>query len=116
MKRMQSNDAIQTAPESQAVKSQSSLGLSAPEVFVTATPNPVADNNTIRYRLTSASKVTIAVYDATGKQVKLLVNKAHEAGIYSVQWDTKQLGKGTYFVHTTVNGRVLNSIQLVKAK
>lgn len=97
-------------------RSESKLGLSTPEIFVTAAPNPVADNNTIRYKITSPSKVTIAVYDANGKQVKLLVNKQHEPGMYSIQWKTNELAKGAYFVNTTVNGRVLNSIQLMKAK
>lgn len=101
--------------ETNGVRGESALGLSSPEVFVTATPNPVADNNTVRYRITSPSKVTIAVYDVTGKQVKLLVNKQHQPGMYSVQWKTNELGKGAYFVNTTINGRVLNSIQLVKA-
>jgi len=102
--------------ETPGVRSESQLGLSSPEVFVTAAPNPVADNNTIRYRVTSPSKVTIAVYDASGKQVKLLVNKQHEPGMYSIQWKTNELAKGAYFVNTTINGRVLNSIQLTKAK
>jgi hypothetical protein len=102
--------------ETPGARSESALALSAPEVFVTATPNPVADNNTIRYRVTSSSKVTIAIYDVNGKQVKLLVNKQHEPGTYSFQWKTNELGKGAYFVNTTVNGRVLNSIQLIKAK
>ena len=101
--------------ETPGVRNQSAMGLSSPEVFVTATPNPVADNNTIKYRLTNSSKVTIAVYDAYGKQVKILVNKQHQPGMYSVQWNTNELGKGAYFVNTIVNGRVLNSIQLVKA-
>lgn len=116
VRRVKPQDVVRPATETPGVKSPSSLGLSAPEVFVTATPNPVADNNIVRYRLTSPSKVTIAVYDVTGKQVKLLVNKQHEAGIYSVQWKTNELGKGTYIVNTTINGRVLNSIQLVKAQ
>ena len=102
--------------ETSAARAESSLALASPEVFVTTAPNPVVDNNTIRYRITNPSKVTIAVYDVTGKQVKLLVNKQHEAGMYSVDWQTNELGKGTYFVNTTINGRVLNSIQLVKAK
>jgi len=107
---------VSSMAETPGVKSESSLGLSSPEVFVTATPNPVADNNTIRYRVTSSSKVTIAVYDATGKQVKVLVNRQHEPGTYSLQWQTNELGKGAYFVNTMINGSVLNSIQLVKAK
>ena len=107
---------VPSMAETPGIKSQSSLGLSSPEVFVTASPNPVADNNTIRYRVTNSSKVTIAVYDATGKQVKVLVNKQHLPGMYSVQWQTNELTKGSYFVNTIINGRVLNSIQLVKAK
>ena len=100
--------------ERPGIRGENALSLSAPEIFVTATPNPVAENNTVRYRVTTSSKVTIAVYDATGKQVKVLVNREHQPGIYSVQWKTNELGKGSYFVNTIVNGKVSNSIQLVK--
>ena len=112
----QQNGPIPPITETPAVRSESAMGLSSPQVFVTASPNPVADNNTIRYRLTTPATVTIAVYDATGKQVKLLVNKQHQPGMYSVEWKTNKLGKGAYFVNTIIDGRVLNSIQLVKPK
>ena len=102
--------------ETPGVRSESQLGLSAPEVFVTASPNPVADNNTIRYRVANSSRVTIVVYDVNGRQVKVLVNKQHDPGTYTIQWKTNELGKGAYFVNTTVNGKVLNSIQLIKTK
>ncbi len=92
----------------------STMELAAPKVFITASPNPVVDNNTIRYHMATAGKITIAVYDASGKQVKVLLNQQQEAGTYSLQWNTGKLSKGNYFVTVSTDGGIKQSIKLVK--
>ena len=92
----------------------SSMELAAPKVFVTATPNPIVNNNTIRYHMAVAGKVTIAVYDASGKQIKMLVNQQKEAGTYSLEWNTNELPKGNYFVTAITDGSIKQTIKLVK--
>ena len=105
---------IQAMPQQVITAKSSALELSSPEVFVTATPNPVVDNNTIRYHLVKPSKITIAVFDASGKQVRVLENKQQAAGTYNLSWNTGNLGKGIYFVNTIINGVAKQSIRLVK--
>jgi Domain of unknown function (DUF4331)/Secretion system C-terminal sorting domain len=110
------NSPREEAPVMADIVNSKALELAAPEVFVTATPNPVVDNNYIRYRLVQPGKVTIAVFDALGKQVAVLTNKAQDAGIYNLEWNTSKLGKGVYFVNTSINGKVKQSIRLVKGQ
>jgi flagellar hook assembly protein FlgD len=90
------------------------LGLSSPSIFLTAYPNPFVDNNTIRYRVESTSAVTIAVYDAKGQLIKVLVNQTQAAGVYSVQWLPGNIAKGIYFVRAITNGTAIQSVSLIK--
>ena len=90
------------------------LAISSPDIFLTASPNPFVDNNTLRYRVETPSKITIAVFDARGELVKILVNQRQEAGIYSIQWNPGNIAKGTYFVQAMTNGTLRQSISLVK--
>ena len=106
--------AVQPMNENAQKAINSTLELSAPEVFVSASPNPVADNNTIRYHLAKPSKISITVYNVEGKQVKVLLNQQQDAGTYSIVWSTNELGKGVYFVNTNINGVAKQSIRLVK--
>ena len=90
------------------------LEISSPDIFITASPNPFVDNNTIRYHVETPSNVTIAVFDSKGALVKMLVNQRQDAGVYSVQWNPGNIAKGTYFVQALTNGTVKQSISLIK--
>lgn len=90
------------------------LGLSSPEMVITATPNPASDNSVIRYHVSQPSKVLIAAYDVNGKAVKVLVNQHMDAGTYQVNWNTRGLAKGTYMISGTYNGKEAKSIQVIK--
>jgi hypothetical protein len=50
-------------------------------------PNPFSGATTIKYTLTEAGRVTIDVYNLSGKVVKQLVNDETLPGSYSVTWD-----------------------------
>ncbi len=50
-------------------------------------PNPFNPSTQIRYELSSASQVTVAIYDILGTKVRSLVNQYQPAGAYSVSWD-----------------------------
>lgn len=67
-------------------------------------PNPFNPSTTIVFRLFRTSKVKIAIYDAMGKRVRVLVDDQRGAGQYEVIWDGtdfqgKILGSGLYFYH-----------------
>ena len=82
-------------------------------VFVTklsqARPNPFNPSTTIAYSLAGRSRVTIRVYDLTGRIVRTLVDGEVESGEYVAVWDgTTDAGKraasGVYFVRMEGSG------------
>jgi flagellar hook assembly protein FlgD len=88
--------------------------VSAPDFVVSAYPNPLTTRSTIKYRLANASDVKIAVYDATGKQVAVLVNKRQSAGGYNVQWNAGTSARGIYFINAVINGTLKQSVRVSK--
>ncbi len=60
-------------------------------------PNPFNPVTKIDFSLPFDSKVSIKLYDITGREVKTLVNDARTAGYYTVQFNASDLSSGTYF-------------------
>jgi hypothetical protein len=83
-------------------------------LLVSAYPNPIATATTIRYRLDKAANISVAVYDAKGKQIAVLVNRKQGAGEYNVQWNASSNAKGMYFINTTIDGSLKQSIKVSK--
>lgn len=110
-------DGDQTMAEKAAIKgtitTPGRLGMATPEMMIT-TQNPVVTSNTIRYRVTSPSQIQIMVMDASGKLMKVLVNKKHDAGTYTIPWNTSGIGKGSYFIIANKNGVPAQSVQVIK--
>jgi hypothetical protein len=62
-------------------------------------PNPFNPTTTISYELSSVEGgfVTLKVYDALGREVKILVSGVQQVGRYSVPFDASALASGVYF-------------------
>jgi len=67
-------------------------------------PNPFNPVTNINYSLPIESKVTIKIFDITGKEIKEIVNDLQMAGNYSVQFNASDLSSGTYFYKITAEG------------
>jgi hypothetical protein len=66
-------------------------------------PNPFRQLTTIDYSIPRAAKVTLRIYNVTGRMVKELVNREQKAGMHTVTWKgktprSKTLATGVYFV------------------
>jgi hypothetical protein len=94
-------------------KSAGSL-LAAPEIVMKTSPNPFVDNTTIQYQLKTPAQITIAVYDVQGKEIKVLVNKRQDAGIYTERFNGKGLDAGIYFIKVSKDGAVKQTLKVVK--
>jgi len=94
-------------------KNFSSL-LSAPEVLMKTSPNPFIDNTVIDYQLKTAAQITIAVFDAQGKQIKMLVNKRMTQGNFKETFNGKSLDSGIYFIKLFKDGVVKQTLKIVK--
>ena len=78
--------------------------LGIPDVFALHQnyPNPFNPVTTIRYDIPEQSNVRVDVYNVLGQKVAELVNKNHQPGFYTVNWDgTNMVGSalssGMYF-------------------
>ena len=66
-------------------------------------PNPMVSGATIKYGVPRLNRVSIKVYDVSGRVVKTLVDSDKKPGFYKLQWDGtadngSQVAQGIYFV------------------
>ncbi len=60
-------------------------------------PNPFNPVTTINYGLDKPGRVSIRVYDITGRLVSVLVDENSSAGNFSVSWNATGFSSGVYF-------------------
>ncbi len=77
--------------------------------IVSIFPNPFSNETTIQLKCDNPSQAYIAVYDASGQKVAVLVNDSFSAGTRNFTWDGSSdfgelLPNGLYFIHFQVNG------------
>lgn len=64
-------------------------------------PNPFNSQTTIKFSIPSKSLVTLKIYNLLGKELKTLINKELDKGIYSETVDASDLTSGVYFYELT---------------
>ena len=64
---------------------------------LTTAPNPFADQTTVRFALDAPAAVRLAVYDALGREVAVLVDETLQAGPHEAVFAAADLPSGTYF-------------------
>ncbi|MBN1299695.1 MAG: T9SS type A sorting domain-containing protein [Melioribacteraceae bacterium] len=86
-----------------------------PETFDVAQnyPNPFNPETTIRYSVPEASFVSIKIYNALGQEVKTLLNREMNAGVYNVKWSGddnfgNKVSSGTYIYRVVAGSKVFN--------
>lgn len=60
-------------------------------------PNPFNPTTQINYQLAKNSKVSIKIYDVSGREVKTLVNETQAAGNHTSNFNGAGLASGFYF-------------------
>ncbi|MDZ7292211.1 MAG: Ig-like domain-containing protein [candidate division KSB1 bacterium] len=60
-------------------------------------PNPFNPVTNITYSLAKPEQVKLAVYDLSGRQVRVLVDEKQLAGSYRIAFEAKNLASGLYF-------------------
>lgn len=66
-------------------------------------PNPFNPSTNINYDLPFDGKVSIKVFDISGKEVASLVNDVKTAGYYTLNFNASNLSNGVYFYKITAN-------------
>lgn len=72
-------------------------------------PNPMNPSSRIDFSIKSASRVTLRVFDVSGRLVNTLVDKKMDAGNHFVVWDGtnstgQKVASGIYFYQIDANG------------
>lgn len=72
-------------------------------------PNPFNPQTTITFTVDRRRPVEIAVYDVTGKQIAVLVDRIYEAGTHTTVWHGRDargraVPSGTYVVRMSIEG------------
>lgn len=68
-------------------------------------PNPVGHNDAtlINYRVERSTPIRLVLYDAVGRQIRVLHESAAAPGQYQIQLETKNLTNGVYFYRLQTN-------------
>lgn len=82
-------------------------------------PNPFNRETTFEFTLKEKSCAELAVYDIQGKRIKCLTQKKLKGGNFKIKWtglaeNNTPCKPGTYFAYLEVNGKILQSIKLIK--
>jgi plastocyanin len=77
---------------------------SAPRAL-TASPNPAREQTAIRFTLAAGADVRLAVYDALGREVAVLVEGPLAAGAHTAPLDARALPAGVYVYRLTAGGQ-----------
>lgn len=71
-------------------------------------PNPVDTNLYVEYMLEQEGKVSIALYDMAGRQLKGIVEKNQQKGIYQEAIDCNELMSGNYILRMNFDNQIVN--------
>jgi subtilisin family serine protease len=95
-----------TDPPTIGVADRDGLAGEPGKLALNVRPNPLRTRVSLAYAVPVAGRVSIKVYDATGRVVRDLVSQNMAAGRYSVTWDGsaangKRVANGVYFCQLT---------------
>ena len=93
---------IQTSASIAARMMEESL---APKEALAGFPNPFHTTSTITFFIEKQGPAYLSVYDMTGKQVAVLVNKNLPAGYHRTSFDSQRLPTGAYLLKLVQNGK-----------
>lgn len=74
-------------------------------------PNPIRGPTTIRFQLDAAARVNLAVFDLSGRRVRVIVDADYPAGTYGLPWDGRdgrghRVASGVYYLRLQAGGVV----------
>jgi hypothetical protein len=83
-------------------------------------PNPFNPGTTIRYRVPMKQRVTLSVFDIMGRRVTVLVDRDHDPGYFTVQWNGldlngREASAGVY-IYQLVSQSERRTLKMLKLK
>ena len=93
------------------------IGLQAPLVVLGQNyPNPVVQSTTFKYHVASDARISLSIYDMTGKFIETVLDKTQSQNEYEVTWQPKQIPSGLYFAAIRANGEIMQTIKVTVVK
>jgi hypothetical protein len=78
-------------------------------------PNPTKSLTAVRYSLPAEGKISLQLYDISGRLVKTLVDEYKKPGNYSITLNSRTLSAGVYFLSLeTKEKRIIERIVIIK--
>jgi hypothetical protein len=103
------SDGVPTTPAEPGAPAPASLVLHAPA------PNPSGGVTSLRYELREVGRVRLAVYDALGREVAMLVDAERPAGAHEATFHAGRLSPGVYVLRLVAGGAsVARSIAILR--
>jgi len=92
----------------------SGLEVNTPLSGIRVTPNPVSNSTQISFSLLHAEKISVSVYDITGRLITKLIDGNLAAGNHKINWNAKEDGVdgGVYIMNISGDGYA-HSVKLV---
>jgi hypothetical protein len=60
-------------------------------------PNPFQNETTVKFKIPKQQKVTLSIFDVSGKAINVLINETLNSGEYKVPFSAKDLPSGVYY-------------------
>ncbi|WP_051359714.1 T9SS type A sorting domain-containing protein [Adhaeribacter aquaticus] len=79
-------------------------------------PNPFSASTTITYSLVKSGKVSVKIFDLTGREIATLINAQQEAGTHEVTWNGRNgsaLADGIYIYNVQVGSQQITKQMLL---
>lgn len=76
-------------------------------------PNPTTERFSVEIHLPTDNYTRFALYDANGREVKVLLEDNCKAGVSIFSFSTAHLQAGTYFLHISNKGQLLRTEKVV---
>lgn len=78
-------------------------------------PNPFNNQTKIRYQTVLPGRVRLLIYDILGRELKVLKDEYHQAGIYEMEFTGDDMPSGIYFYTLETSGtRIVKKMVLMK--
>ncbi|MEM9664138.1 MAG: T9SS type A sorting domain-containing protein, partial [Bacteroidota bacterium] len=102
----QTGAVLDTYAEGFAVSTEEPTLVPTEAVLHAAYPNPFNPGTSLSFTLAQAGPVRLAVYDALGREVAVLLDEQRSIGTHVQRWDAGALPSGPYFVQLVTSGGV----------
>ena len=100
-----------------SVNPNGGINVGSPQLLMETFPNPANNEVTLRYRVNSRTKVSMKVYDMTGRVIATpVLNQQRESGTYEVKMPTSTYAPGVYHVTLLNNNQTVQSVKVSIAR